>query len=98
MFGRDFEIDELLRQLREERRGRKEAGRCAQEDRRGREEAGQSLLKTVLVEYIRLCHDYYFPNISLQTDKTLPAKGKTTSPVGRKHPKRLAPWETFLEE
>ena len=133
MSGRDFERDELLRQLGEERRGRevaerrahderrgreeerqrckeerrrrkeerrrcKEAERRAQEDRQGRENAEQSLLKTALVEYIRLCHDHYFLNISLQTDKTLTAKGAMTSPVSRKHPKRLAPWETFLEE
>ena len=58
MSGRDFGRDELLRQLREERRGRRETERRAQEDRRGREEAEQSLLKTALVEYIRLCHDH----------------------------------------
>ena len=89
---------EERRRRKKERRRREEAERRAQEDRRGREDAEQSLLKTALVEYIRLCHDHYFLNISLQTDKTLTAKGAMTSPVSRKHPKRLAPWETFLEE
>ncbi|KAI9844713.1 MAG: hypothetical protein M1838_002071 [Thelocarpon superellum] len=93
------------RRVQDERASREEADaarvaaeRRVQDERASREEAERRLNNTTLVEYLRLCHQHLFLNITIQADKSLTSTGGITKPDGKTHPRHLAPWDKFLPQ
>ncbi|AEO59783.1 hypothetical protein MYCTH_2119902 [Thermothelomyces thermophilus ATCC 42464] len=53
---------------------------------------------TTLSEYLEACHNLLYANFKVEVNEKFTSKGSITSPVGRRIPPRLEPWDDFLEE
>ncbi|OAA62573.1 Protein kinase-like domain protein [Niveomyces insectorum RCEF 264] len=65
--------------------------------RRANQEAQRLLRNTTLEEYLRACQEHLLANIVLNTDGYLTSKAPTTNPTRKHCPRRLAPWNDFVE-
>ncbi|KAJ5111727.1 hypothetical protein NUU61_001357 [Penicillium alfredii] len=84
----DETIEELRRQLEEERWAREEAERL-------QEEAERRLQPNTLLRLLDRCHKSLSQAIRVETDATLTTQGDATDPVNRLYPKRIVPWPDF---
>ncbi|KAK3364277.1 hypothetical protein B0T25DRAFT_529692 [Lasiosphaeria hispida] len=108
----DPSYEELLKQLKEEKLLRVEAEKSAiaekqranAEKQRANEQAERAAKlqekrrPTTLIEYIQLCHDHLSTKFRVQTNRRLTTQGTWTNPAGKYCPRRLAPWDGFLDE
>ncbi|EEH20214.1 hypothetical protein PABG_02473 [Paracoccidioides brasiliensis Pb03] len=95
-------VQELLAELRRERRLREEERilRDRAEAQRRREEA-ESLAAnsepTTLPVFLHACHELSLA-IRIVTDPTRTTQGTVTNPVNRRVPSRITIWDTFIDE
>ena len=93
-------IEELLRQLAQERRGREEEQRRREEEQRRREKAEHLTIASrpqAILQYFEACHALDL-SAEVITDRSLTTQGETTNPVGRIFPRRIIPWHDFATQ
>ncbi|KAL2169473.1 hypothetical protein VTG60DRAFT_6017 [Thermothelomyces hinnuleus] len=80
----------------EAEKARAEAEKARVEAEKARVEA--EIRDTTLSEYLEACHNLLYANFKVEVNEKFTSKGSITSPVGRRIPPRLEPWDDFLEE
>ena len=98
-------IERLLKQIKEEKRGREEAERQQEQEKRGREEAEKRVEEakdktrsTGVFEYMQAMHKDVFMALKVQKNKHWTTQGKPIHPDNKICPTRLKSWESFPEE
>ena len=107
-------IEELLRQLAQERRGREEEQRRREEaesrarqnerrreeEQRRREKAEHLTIASRPQAILQYFEACHALDLSAEviTDRSLTTQGETTNPVGRIFPRRIIPWHDFATQ
>ncbi|KAI0505678.1 hypothetical protein F5B22DRAFT_498194 [Xylaria bambusicola] len=83
---------------REEHQRVGRARKCRREEEQRADKAKAQCLPTTLDEYIEACHNLVFTNLKVKPGPARMTTGSILPPYAKFYPRRLRPWDDFLDE